>query len=206
MMTAGGLIAAAAGEIVLMLLYAARVKGKIGGDRHVFKVLPTLLPVFLGLSGALMWHRNGSGMTVAGLVLCAAADWLIEDAFLPGMGCFALAHLALIAGFLTAGGVNIGTAVLFAAFLAPLLYLLIRFRKGLKPFPAYVLYAVLLCAMAALSYGQSPLAGIGGLLFVLSDSILGCRRAGLRMPRFSSALCLGAYWTGLTLIAFSLLI
>ena len=205
-MTVWGLTAAAAGEIVLMLLYMARIKGKIGGDRHIYKVLPTLLPVFLGLSGALMWRRDGSGMTVAGLVLCAAADWLIEDAFLPGMGCFALAHLALIGGFLAAGGISLGTALLFAAFLSPLLYLLIRFRKSMNPFPAFVVYAVLLCAMAALSYGQSPLAGIGGLLFVLSDSILGCRRAGLRMPRFSSALCLGAYWSGLTLIAFSLLV
>ena len=128
------------------------------------------------------------------------------DAFLPGMGCFALAHLALIGGFLAAGGISLGPALLFAAFLSPLLYLLIRFRKSMNPFPAFVVYAVLLCAMAALSYGQSPLAGIGGLLFVLSDSILGCRRAGLRMPRFSSALCLGAYWSGLTLIAFSLLV
>ncbi|MEY2667714.1 MAG: hypothetical protein RJA59_352 [Pseudomonadota bacterium] len=141
-----------------------------------------------------------------GLVLSAAGDaFLLSDerrAFLGGLGCFLLAHLAYAAAFAplsrpglpALAGIALATAAVLA-WLWP--------RLGSMRIPV-VGYAVAIGLMLWLASGvHRALVPVGALLFWLSDLTVAKRRFGPRSP-LDRAVGWPLYFAGQYLLAFSL--
>jgi uncharacterized membrane protein YhhN len=150
------------------------------------------------------WARHGDRRILAGLVFSAAGDLVMElgratGFFLAGMGAFALAHVAYLAGFLRRsrepGLLGLIPFVAWGALLMGRLWP----QLGALRLPVAV-YAALLLAMmwralvASRAVGRWD-AAAGALLFGLSDSLIALDRFG---PPFPGArwLVMATYWAG----------
>ncbi|MEU6389920.1 lysoplasmalogenase [Streptomyces sp. NPDC046939] len=135
---------------------------------------PLLMPVLV----AYVVARGGPRLLCAALLCGWGGDVLLlfdEDAaFLAGMGCFAAGHVCYLVLFRRHGAPRARGRLLGAAYCAALVATVAALWPGLPadlrgPVAAY---SVLLTAMA---YGASrlgPVAGVGGALFLLSDSLI----------------------------------
>jgi uncharacterized membrane protein YhhN len=138
--------------------------------------------------------------------------------FLPGLVAFLLAHLAYIAAF-TAPlrlGARPGGFVAYAVVAAAILALLWDGVPAALRAPV-VAYVVCLSTMAAQAFGWwrnsaaqgsadvelARLAALGGLLFMLSDSLLAINRFATALP-LASLWILATYWLAQGCIAASL--
>lgn len=131
-------------------------------------------PLLMPLLAAYVAARRGPRPLVAALLLGWGGDVFLlsshDGAFLAGMGCFAAGHLCYLALFgrrRTRVDLALGYALLLLVTLALL-------RPGLPAelrVPVAV-YSLLLAAMAYRASGLGPLAGAGGALFLLSDTLI----------------------------------
>ena len=184
----------------------------------VFKPLTTLLVI------AYAWPR-GAGvprqqrLVRIGLVLSLAGDVFLlwpKEGFLPGLVSFLLAHLAYIAAFcvpvrLAARPlVFVGYGVVAALILSQLWSGVPGALRG--PVLGYVVCLATMAAQAAVWWRSAIGAGderlarcaaIGGLLFMVSDSLLAINKFALPLP-FSSLWILATYWAAQWAIASSL--
>lgn len=139
-------------------------------------------------------------LLIAGLLFALLGDVLLnlpgDIAFLAGMGAFLVMQLCYIAGFLRLGAREwfaarrwaiagwLGLWVVLNVVLGPLL--------GELRWPITV-YSLALVAMAACAVATgSRLVGVGGLLFLVSDLLIGLRAAGIELPA-SGVLVMGTY-------------
>jgi uncharacterized membrane protein YhhN len=121
-----------------------------------------------------------------GLLLACAADiaLLVEDtpAFLAGMGLFALMQITYLAVFIRLGASPTRRRRLVVPLCYGVLWLganaILWPQLGALAVPVAV-YSLLLVAMAAEAVGLNRLAAAGGLLFVVSDLVLGLGVAGI---------------------------
>lgn len=109
------------------------------------------------------------------------------DLFLAGVGLFGVAQLAYAATFVKAGDParTSGRPALLAPYAVWWLALAGFFLAtgGVTPFLfAVAAYGLALGAMAYLAHRISPATATGAALFVLSDSLIGLRGAGLELP------------------------
>lgn len=109
------------------------------------------------------------------------------DLFLAGVGLFGIAQVAYAATFVAAGdpGRTTGRPALLAPYAVWWLALAGFFAVtgGVSPFLfAVSAYGLVLGAMAFLAHRISPVTATGAALFVLSDSLIGLRGAGLELP------------------------
>ena len=122
------------------------------------------------------------GLLLAALVACLLGDvflMLPRDAFVPGLGSFAVAQALFAAGFV-AGGVDTSRLVLGVMVTVPVAVVLARRlvgalhrlgRPGLVG--PVVVYMLVISAMAVTAVGAgSPLAIIGAVLFMASDAVI----------------------------------
>lgn len=186
----------------------------------VFKPLTTLLIIVFA------WSRGaGAGkqrhLVRLGLILSLAGDVFLlwpKEGFLPGLVAFLLAHLAYIAAFCVPvrlaarPSVFVGCALVAAA----ILWALWPGVPGALRAPV-VAYVVCLATMAAqaLVWWRSSVAGhatdaplaraaaIGGVLFMMSDSLLAINKFGAPLP-LSSLWILLTYWLAQWCIASAL--
>lgn len=188
------------------------------GLAFVFKPLTTLAVI------AHAWPRGASEVRQrkwirAGLCLSLAGDifllWPIKG-FVPGLASFLLAHLAYIAAFC----VPLRFAarplpfVLYAAIVALMLSILWPGIPAALRVPVLA-YVVCLASMAAQASAWwraargtqaahvSRYAALGGLLFVLSDTLLALNKFAAPLPR-SALWILLTYWLAQWCIANSL--
>ena len=117
---------------------------------------------------------------VLGLLLHAAADYLLEFNLLFGGGFFLAGHICYIAFFSILFPLTAVHMICLAILLAVLIYTFIRYRDKIgKKAPLLVIYGVSLSVMCAFAVGSLS-AGIfpgimiaaGGALFFISDYIL----------------------------------
>jgi uncharacterized membrane protein YhhN len=118
---------------------------------------------------------------VAAVLLSLAGDvflMLPDDRFVAGLASFLLAHLAYVAGFLvdppdtTATLVAAFAVVLVAATLAAPVVWSLRRRSPELTVPV-VVYMVVISAMVTLAIATgSPFAGVGAVLFFVSDYVI----------------------------------
>lgn len=124
-----------------------------------------------------------------GLLLACAADIaLLVDgtaAFLVGMGLFGLMQITYLAVFIRLGALPI----LRRRWMIPGGYLALWLGANVVLWPRLealavpvAVYSLLLVAMAAAASGLGRLAAAGGLLFVVSDLLLGLGVAGIELP------------------------
>ncbi len=171
--------------------------------RAVYKIIPTSLCALLALSFAIRGSGNYAWLLFAGLVVCALADWLLEFRFLAGMGAFGCGHILYCLGYALAAPVTMRSLWVFLGLFGVVFLIWLRLRSKLDQAPLFLVYACVLCAMASLASGLTPLLMAGGLLFVVSDLMIGIRLAmNIRNKGYGVAIMV-TYYAAQFLIAWS---
>ncbi len=194
----------------------------------ILKSIASLLFVLLGFAClSISADALFAGLVVAGLVLGAAGDVLLnlrvlagnaaQKIFMAGIAAFLLGHLLYIAALLGRGadalwiGVPV-CAALSAALLPFAILKRIEISGKMKVFG--IIYVVLVFLMAGCAAGLLFLRvlnvglllfAFGAALFALSDVILTFHLFGRKKHKLFRALNLSAYYAGQILIALSLL-
>jgi uncharacterized membrane protein YhhN len=143
------------------------------------------------------WSRTQDAQPLlqAALLASAAGDLLLEtDAQLAGMAAFAAAHACYLAVFL-ANPAQRSWRVLaaYAALWAALIAVLSPGLGGRRvPVAAY---ALLLTATAVASRWHNSRSGVGGALFLISDTLIALRMSGRDFPG-RGALTMSTYAVG----------
>ena len=143
------------------------------------------------------------GLLSTGLLLCTAADWVIEFKLMPGAAIFACAHLCFIAAFALRceGAVSWTCLILLSGTLMGLfLYVQSKGKSSLPALP-FAAYIALICLMASIAVKCGAWFAVGSLLFVASDALLGLRLFGkIKIPH-GGALVMVTYYLALYLFA-----
>lgn len=185
---------------------------KESGSRKplIFKALATSMPVLLALYQAMVTNDIPAWWFFAGIVFYMAADVFLEIWFLTGVASFGIGHICVITGLLQMGAASWYAAVCFAVLCGMMFLVIRRYLKDLGNLliPG-VVYAVLLCLMASLAVSlgiqrlkpAAVLAGIGGVCFVVSDTLLAWSRLSGKRRRRYSAVLLVLYYLAVYLLA-----
>ncbi|WP_432138222.1 lysoplasmalogenase [Streptomyces sp. bgisy154] len=136
-------------------------------------------PLLMPLLAAWAARRGAPRLLVAALLCGWGGDVLLlsdaDAAFLAGMSCFAAGHVCYLVLFTRAGPHRARAGLLLACYAAVLTATLVLLVPDL---PAdlrlpVVCYSALLTAMAWTAAARlGPVAGAGGALFVLSDTLI----------------------------------
>jgi uncharacterized membrane protein YhhN len=160
-------------------------------------------PLLMPLLALWLFTRNGPRLMVAGLLCSALGDVLLQfdGLFIFGMAAFAAAHVCYVTYFVRSGAlaalrrkwwIPAGYLVLWVALVAWL-------WPGLGTLQIPVAaYSLLLFSTGATSAGFGARTGLGGLLFVLSDSLIALRIAD---EAAYDRLPLGGVWVMVTYLA-----
>lgn len=213
------------------LLPAAALASAIGAILAALGVLPpawlfALKPLTTVLVIAYAWPRGAAAPTQRrlvrlGLVLSLAGDVALlwpKEGFLPGLVAFLLAHLAYIAAFCVP--VRLATRpVVFVVYGIVAVLILMPLWPGIPaplraPVVAYVVCLATMAAQAGAWWRSSvargapdaPLArraALGGLLFMVSDSLLAINKFATPLPLAALGI-LATYWAAQWCIASSL--
>lgn len=186
----------------------------------VFKPLTTLL--IIGFA----WPRGAGApkqrrLVRIGLVLSLAGDVFLlwpKEGFLPGLVAFLLAHLAYIAAFCVPVRLA-AKPLVFVAYAGVAVLILSALWPGVPaglraPVVAYVVCLATMAAQAFVWWRSSAGAGaadatlaraaaLGGVLFMLSDSLLAINKFAVPLP-LSSLWILLSYWLAQACIASAL--
>ena len=173
--------------------------------KALIKCVPGLMAFICALLGACRHHSQlYAYLIAAGLLLCSAADYLLEFSFIRGIAAFGSAHLLFVAGFLFGCGLRWESLLLFVCIYAVLFAVFFRYRQrtpGKLPFFAFALYAFLLSLMTALAVGAGLWYALGAALFAFSDIILGLRLFGIYKNRPLDYVLMAAYDLSLLFLA-----
>jgi uncharacterized membrane protein YhhN len=160
-------------------------------------------PLLMPLLALWLFTRNGPKLMVAGLLFSAVGDVLLQfdGLFIFGMAGFAAAHVCYVTYFARSGAfgvlkrkwwIALGYVAVWAALMAWL-------WSGLGALQIPVAaYSLLLFSTGATSATFSARTGLGGLLFVASDSLIAVRLAA---EDTYTALPLGGVWIMVTYLA-----
>lgn len=200
---------------LIAALAAAAILCDRDGRRHAafYALKPLTTVAIIGLALSLP-DAAASPWLLAGLGFCLMGDIaLLGDsnrAFIAGLSSFLIGHLLLIPALLLpldgpawpplSGLVLVGTAFMLMQLLP---------HTGVLKWPVLIYSLVLTgLAIAAITRGAAVggltgwLAAAGGLLFALSDGVLGWRRFRGPFPG-SQAVVLSTYWGALTTLVLS---
>lgn len=198
----------AARVIVLFAMLAALHMTAVTEHFDVLRVVtkPLLMPV-------LAWWVHcwrGPRLLLAALLCGCGGDVLLDVGgtvpFLLGMAFFAAGHLCYLRLFVRLGafdGPRTAVRLRCAAYGVVWAALVVALWPGLDAgmrVPV-ALYSVLLTAMAAGAYGAGPLARAGGLLFLLSDSLIATDLADWPLLPGHGAWVMATYLAGQALLA-----
>ncbi|MFD8090023.1 lysoplasmalogenase [Streptomyces malaysiensis] len=174
------------------LLTAVQLTALLGDATTVVHLTkPALMPVLAGW--ALV--RGGPWPLPAALLCGCGGDALLqiggETAFLAGMGCFAAGHLCYLALFARAGRGRAAAraeprtvAWVAAGYGVAWLGTVALLWPGLAAHLRLPVagYSLLLTAMALAALGAGPWTGLGGALFMLSDTLIAAGLADWPRP------------------------
>ena len=136
------------------------------------------------LLAAWVIQQKGPRALVVALVFCFFGDLFLElgdSVFVVGMAAFAGAHITFIRFFVARGAVAqlrrkpLLLVVYVALAIGMVTYVWTGLDAGLRP--VIPIYAALLVGTAATSLATDVRAGIGGLLFLISDGIIALGQA-----------------------------
>ena len=178
---------------LLVAYLVVAVVDVVGGQITAIDVLGTALtPVLLLMLLAwvlLVRGRRAPRLLVAGMVSAWLGDVALDGPgdtrFLLGIGLFLVMQVCYMTGFVRLGAVAwlrarwwvpVGAAALWLA-----LNLVLGPSLGDLRWPLAV-YSAALVTMATLSLGVSPRGGVGGVLFLVSDLLIGLGAADLDFP------------------------
>lgn len=173
------------------------------GVRYLLKGGTTLMAAMLAVYGAAHSGISAHWWLAAGLIICAAADVLLEVWFKIGVLAFGLGHLCYIRAMLLLSPFDASALWRFLSLAVICVGAAYAARKRVKEPPLMLLaYGLVLSFMLALALGQRPALAIGAALFLFSDSLIFLR---LVFPdrRPHDGLCILTYWMAQYLIALS---
>ena len=193
--------------IVMYLIYQSI---KWGSEEHkwqewFFKGAATSMSAVLAGYSYFSHNSLVSLLILIGLCVCVAADVILDRHFLAGTAAFAMGHLCYCAAMMVFHAPGWMHLIVFFALTAGVaaLYPQIRKLEKSKSTLPYLGYALLICAVLALSIGQKPLMMAGVALFAASDVMLLFRIVkGIPSKKYDY-LCLGLYFLAQFLIAAS---
>lgn len=175
---------------------------------------PLVKAIPVAALATLLFRAGGEGagrLCALGLAVAAAADAIIEFSFLGGLGAFLIAHLFYIAAFTRLEPQArpqrlVPVAVWGVLALPPLVGHAGPLRLPVLVYGLVIFTMIWRAAAPVRSLGWNPptLGLLGGILFGMSDTLLGYTRFVEPMPG-SRALILGTYWLGQAFIAGSFL-
>lgn len=151
------------------------------------------------LLAAWVVQLDGPRLLVAALAFCFLGDLFLEidDLFVVGMAAFAAAHVCFIVFFVQRGALERlrsapwSVVLYLVAAVALLAWAWDGLEADVRPFvPVYVL---LLVGTASTSLALDLRAGVGGLMFLVSDGFIALGEAGRMDP--------DAAWHGLVVMA-----
>lgn len=149
--------------------------------RHATK--PALMPLLAAHS--LATAERAPKLLAPALLASATGDVLLQiggdTEFLAGMGSFAAAHVCYVTMFVERGALSDRrrTAVVAAAYAAAWTAMISQLWPDLGDLQIPVaLYSLLLTSTAVTSAGLGWRTGLGGALFLLSDSLIATKLAG----------------------------
>ncbi|MFB6891116.1 lysoplasmalogenase [Kitasatospora sp. NPDC056327] len=155
--------------------------------RHATK--PALMPLLAAhsVTRAAEAGRRAPRLLAPALLLSAGGDVLLqlgdETAFLAGMGSFAAAHVCYVTMFVGQGALTDRrrALVVAAAYATAWVTVVGRLWPDLGDLRIPVAgYSLLLASTAVASAGLGPRAGLGGALFLLSDTLIATKLAKWR--------------------------
>jgi uncharacterized membrane protein YhhN len=179
---------------------------------YAFKPLTTILILLLALQAPAVSLRYKI-LILLGLLFSLGGDvflMLPQNRFLSGLISFLLAHLSYIAAFSTPQGVRFSSWWIAPGTVYALVLLwLLRGKLGSlrRPVLAYILVILTMVGQALERYAAvgteaALYAGVGAVLFVLSDSALALNKFRGRYKPADAAV-LGTYYAAQWLIALS---
>lgn len=173
------------------LVSAVHVGAKIVGAPRVARTTKAALLPLLALRLVARPHpgRRTASLLAASLTAGWIGDLTIDRSFRTGLAAFLAGHLGWITLFLSAPRRRISPwGVLAIPWLAAVLIAL-RPRRGDTLFPAIAAYGAVLGTMAATATRGNRRTTVGGILFVISDTLLALRRLTpwLRSPHWAAA-------------------
>lgn len=173
-----------------------------------FKGAPTAFAALLSLYGIAMTPTPGNILLAAGLIICVAADVVLDVKFMPGMALFGLGHIGYCAACLYQAPPTILSLGIFLVLSGICAWVYPRLKKtaagqNLLPF---LCYGFLLFLMLSLAAVQKPVLRIGATLFVISDCLLAYGIFSKKRSHGMDYWCLGCYYLAQYLIALSILL
>jgi len=151
------------------------------------------------LGALLLWAAGAphpSGVLAAALVFSLIGDVLLmlpTDRFLPGVAAFACAHVAYVAAFSAPLRARLAWLAVVLLAGAPATARLLRAAPGARLRVALGAYGLLLALMTASAIASgSGLAAAGGVLFLVSDTLLAWNRF-VRRPDFGHTAVMVTY-------------
>lgn len=178
---------------LLVVYVVVAVVDVVGGAITAVDWLGTALtPVLLVLLLAWVLLVRGRGappLLVAGMVFAWLGDVSLDGPgdlrFLVGVGFFLVMQVLYSIGFVRLGAVAALRTRLWLPVVAAVLWLALNLvlgpQLGEMRWPLAV-YSAALVAMATLSLGVSARVGTGGVLFLVSDLLIGLGGAGIEVP------------------------
>ncbi len=159
---------------VSALHLSAKLAGADRLDRATKAILIPALAV--RLIGARQHRRRRLALVLIELCASWIGDVAIDRSFRAGLVAFLAAHLCMIALFWSGFRARMPPwSILFLPWLVVMMVLL-RPPRVTALYPAVVAYATVLAAMAASASRGGRRMGVGGILFVMSDSLLAFRQ------------------------------
>jgi len=164
-------------------------------------------PLLMLLLALHVWVRGGPRLLVAALLFGWGGDVLLlfhaDLAFLAGMGCFAAGHVCYLFLFRRHGAAQARGAWMAGAYAAVLVALVVLLWPGL---PAGLRipvagYSLLLTSMACGSTRLGPATGVGGALFLLSDTLIATGIADWPQPPRTDLWIMSTYCVAQFLLA-----
>ncbi|WP_329578288.1 lysoplasmalogenase [Kitasatospora sp. NBC_01250] len=176
----------------LLTAFAATAATHLGSLLTEAKVVeqvtkPALMPLLATHAVSSAAPDRAPRLLTPALLASAAGDALLqvdsEPAFLAGMGAFAAAHICYVTMFAKQGALTDRrrTALVAAGYALAWAVMISQLWPGLGELKAPVAgYSLLLAATAVASAGLGRRGGLGGALFLLSDTLIATRLAGWR--------------------------
>lgn len=202
--------------VIMPVRFSLMKNGRDTPPTLIFKGIPTAAAAAFAIWAALSQNPGPYAQWMAlGLLVCLAADVVLDLHFVIGGGFFLLGHVCYVIGLTRLCPVTLWHGLVFVAAMVVLQGFVLAYRKHIKDrFLAYgvCVYAAALAALLAaalplpfLGGGTHPfLAAAGALLFVLSDATL-CDNMINRRPLPNQYVSLGIYYTAQLLLGLSTL-
>jgi uncharacterized membrane protein YhhN len=165
-------------EGVALLPYAAvaavHVGAKLAPNRRVDSATKPLLIPLLGLG--VLTGRRPPVLLIGSLFFSWIGDLTIDRSFRTGLAAFLAAHICLIALFWSGMRQRLSPWSLLAVPWLIFVLLVLTPRRIGALYPAVLTYALTLGAMAVSSTRGNRRTGLGGMLFLISDTTIALRQ------------------------------